>query len=171
MGKMKKALMIIAIIVVACSVFLSTACNNEASLTKSYWAKALPIVKNHIEKGSRPFAEVWLKAIPAIQSGDNSAYEPFFFAVRDFYPFAGEAILELTKLNPPTKATSEWQLAQLETWSLLSKALYMYMCCWDYNSGTLIGTEENLTAADEKFWEYQAAGKEADRLQAEMLRK
>ena len=171
MGKMKTTLRIVIIVVLVCIALLTTVCSSEASLTRGYWSKASPIVENHIEKGSRPFAEVWIEAIPAIQSGDNVAYEKLFLAVREYYPYVGDAILELTELNPPTNATAKWQLLQLEAWSLRTEALYMYMNCWDYNSGTLIGTDKDLIAADEKFWESQAVSKEADKLLAEMLRK
>jgi len=169
MDKMKKILIVI-IVVLVYIILLTAACNNEMVLTRTYWSKASPILENHIEKGSRPFAEIMVEVTPAIQSGDNKAYEKFFLAVKDYYPYVGEAILELTKLNPPTSKTAEWQRLQLEEWSLRSEALYMYMNCWDYNTETLIGTDEDLLAADEKLWESQEVGKEASSLQIEMLR-
>jgi len=167
----KRFFIIFLALLLVCTAFLTTACSNVSFLTRDYWTKAVPIVNNYIEKGSRPFAEIWVEVVPAIQSGDYTAYERFFPAVMEFYPYVGEAILELTKLNPPTSETTQWQQLQLEEWSLLSEALYMYMRCWDYKSGTLIGTDEDLGAADEKMNESHVPGKEADRLQIELLKK
>ena len=164
---MKKALMIVIIVVVVCTALLTTACSGETA----YWVKATQIVNNHIEEGSRPFAEVWIKTTAAIQSGDNTAYEPFFLAVMEYYPYVGDAILELTKLSPPTSDIAKWQHLQLEEWSLRSEALYMYMNCWDYTSGTLIGTNEDLLAADGKIRESQEVGQEAARFRTEILGK
>ena len=164
---MKKALMLAIIGVLVCTTLLITACSGETA----YWVKASQIVNNHIEEGSRPFAEVWVEVIPAIQSGDDTAYEKFSLAVKEYYPYVGEAVLELTKLSPPTQEIAEWQHLQLEEWSLRSEALYMYMNCWDYESGTLIGTQEDLLAADEKMGESQEVGKEAARLRTELVGK
>ena len=44
------------------------------------------------------------------------------------------------------------------------------MSCWDYNDEIFIGTEQDLMEADRLFEESQNVGKEADRLQREMLR-
>ena len=162
-----KKVIIIAIVMLSCAALLTTAC----SVGTAYWVKASQIVNEHIEKGSRPFAEVWVEVIPAIQGGDDTAYEKLFLAVKEYYPYVGEAILELTKLIPPTKEIAEWQHLQLEEWSLRSEALYMYMTCWDYNNGILIGTDEDLLAADEKFKESQKIGQEAARLRTELLGK
>ena len=167
MGKMKIALMLAVIVVLSCTALLTTACSGETA----YWVKATQIVNNHIEEGSRPFAEIWIKTTAAIQSGDDTAYKPFFLAVMEYYPYVGDAILELTKLSPPTKEIAQWQQLQLEEWSLRSEALYMYMSLWDYPSGTLIGTNEDLLTADEKFKESQEVGQEAARLRIEILGK
>ena len=164
---MKKALMIIIIVVLAFTALFTTACSSETA----YWVRATQIVNNHIEEGSRPFVEVFLETTAAIQGGDDTAYEKFFLAVKEYYPYVGDAILELTKLSPPTSEIAKWQQLQLEEWSLRSAALYMYMNCWDYTSGTLIGTNEDMLAADEKLQESQEVGQEAARLRVEVLGK
>jgi len=162
---MKKTLILAIIGVLVCTILTAAACSSDTA----YWVKASQIINTHVEKGSRPFAEVKIEVTPKIQSGDYTAYEKFFSAVKEYYPYLGEAVLELTKLSPPNKEITEWQHLQLEEWSLRSKALCMYMNCWDYENGTLIGTQEDLLAADELLWESQEVGQEAARLRVELV--
>ena len=172
MKKAKYKITITALFLILILAFSTSAigCGSASIATASYWSEASVIVKEQIEECGRPYSELLLEIIPDMATGEYEAVEKFFLAAKEYYPVIGEAILDLSKLNPPNEETAKWQEKQLESWSLRQKAFYIYMSCWDYQNGIITGTEQDLLEGDRLFEESQAVGKEADKLQREMIR-